>query len=785
MKKLFGLITVLCLITVIFAAPVMAEDTVVNGTCGANGDNVTWSYDENSGILTISGEGAMKDFATDEIIPWSDHLLTVQKIVIENGVTRIGNYAFCSLPNESGEMAYKSVTSIDIADSVISIGDGAFYQCPKLSSVNLGNGVKIIGDSAFLDCQALTAIRIPMSVENIGSNAFFNCNALGSIELGENLSTIGERAFFYCSQLSSIVIPKNVSEIGDYAFYGCSSLLAVCFEGDAPNMNFANVFYTVPDDIIINYYEGTAGWSDISDSRLKSIPAPLSQSEYTASLSSSAAVAVNEQILVTVTAGKEFSAAALTLTYDTTVFTFNEDASTLNGAAFADTNGTLTLTDFGEEQSSYILAFTAKAAAKTEIKLTSAAFSTAEDAATEDLTPATIENGTVSVTVNPTVALPSDGSITGSGTAVYGEPYTFSIADYVEHNTYDVTATMGGESVTVTDNGTGSYSIANVTDTLEIFVTVTPKTYDIDFQTETDAALPEDTDAAYGTDFEFPIPSQPYYTTSITKIYYQNSNNEVPHTVSDGKVRIAGANITDNIVIVIDRARAEVSVSVEGNAASDAAGYNSMAEIGSAYTLTVTQDSKYIYTVTASVDGQSVELSASGNTYTVSADQIKADSKSVIFTVTKTLKTEHVTVSAYLTLNDGMKLWLIQVPGSKADDTVYCYDNTPMLWSDTYEAYCTVVASTDAPTVNAENLTLAAGTAAVVNYGGDVNKSGSLDVNDAQFVYNMYTTAYSGITETVTAEKYLRADVNGDKTIDTEDAAAIVNQILYPNGTNS
>ncbi len=528
MKKLFGLITVLCLITVIFAVPVLGAEVDAEGTCG---DNLTWMLDT-EGVLTISGTGDMWDFSELTDVPWSESQWAIKTVIIENGVTSIGDYAF-----------YGCI------DALFSSEDDRVTDV--FSHIEIPDTVKKIGKYAFYERIALTSIIIPNGITTIDDNAFYNCNALGSIELGENLSTIGERAFLYCSQLSSIVIPKNVSEIGDYAFYGCSSLLAVCFEGDAPNMNFANVFYTVPDDIIINYYEGTAGWSDISDSRLKSIPAPSSQSEYTASLSSSAAVAVNDQILVTVTAGKEFSAAALTLTYDTTVFTFNEDASTLNGAAFADTNGTLTLTDFGEEQSSYILAFTAKAAAKTEIKLTSAAFSTAEDAATEDLTPATIENGTVSVTVNPTVALPSDGSITGSGTAVYGEPYTFSIADYVEHNTYDVTATMGGEYITVTDNGTGSYSIANVTDTLEIFVTVTPKTYDIDFQTETDAALPEDTDAAYGTDFEFPIPSQPYYTTSITKIYYQNSNNEVPHTVSDGKVRIAGANITDNIVFAI------------------------------------------------------------------------------------------------------------------------------------------------------------------------------------------------------------------------------------------
>jgi len=60
----------------------------------------------------------------------------------------------------------------------------------------------------------------------------------------------------------------------------------------------------------------------------------------------------------------------------------------------------------------------------------------------------------------------------------------------------------------------------------------------------------------------------------------------------------------------------------------------------------------------------------------------------------------------------------------------------------------------------------------------DVNASGALDANDAQFVYNMYKSTYNGITDEVTVEKYLRADVNGDAVINTEDAAAIVAKIL-------
>jgi hypothetical protein len=85
------------------------------------------------------------------------------------------------------------------------------------------------------------------------------------------------------------------------------------------------------------------------------------------------------------------------------------------------------------------------------------------------------------------------------------------------------------------------------------------------------------------------------------------------------------------------------------------------------------------------------------------------------------------------------------------------------------------------PTSTLNQFTLTNGTATAISYDSDVNMSGKLDANDAQFVYNMYNNMYSGITTDVTIEKYLRADVNGSKTVTTEDAAAVVNKIMNPN----
>jgi hypothetical protein len=105
-----------------------------------------------------------------------------------------------------------------------------------------------------------------------------------------------------------------------------------------------------------------------------------------------------------------------------------------------------------------------------------------------------------------------------------------------------------------------------------------------------------------------------------------------------------------------------------------------------------------------------------------------------------------------------------------------------MFWSDKYGengAYCYVVVSADAqPTVASSDLAIITGTATVVNYGMDVNISGKVDANDAQLTYNMYNVHYNDFTEDVTVEKFLRADVNGDGTITTLDAAAIIDHLL-------
>ena len=119
------------------------------------------------------------------------------------------------------------IKSIIIKDGVTHIGDWAFSDCYNVHSITIPNSVESIGAYAFLNCGDLTSITIPASVESIGEDAFNGCTGLTSITLAEGLTTIGEYAFFTCSNLTSITIPSTVTTIGHGAFENCSSLASV------------------------------------------------------------------------------------------------------------------------------------------------------------------------------------------------------------------------------------------------------------------------------------------------------------------------------------------------------------------------------------------------------------------------------------------------------------------------------------------------------------------------------------------------------------------------------
>jgi hypothetical protein len=144
-----------------------------SGSCG---DNLTWTYDIVTGILTISGTGDMYNFDSHPIsatdAPWSTYIYVINKIIIDDGVTSIGEYAFYGCSN---------LSDVIIGDGVTTIGENAFSYCDSLISVTIGNGVTTIKEYAFYECEGLTSVIIPVSVTNMDNDAFYGCPGITDV----------------------------------------------------------------------------------------------------------------------------------------------------------------------------------------------------------------------------------------------------------------------------------------------------------------------------------------------------------------------------------------------------------------------------------------------------------------------------------------------------------------------------------------------------------------------------------------------------------------------------
>ena len=220
---------------------------------GSCGENLTWELDDD-GVLTISGTGSMTDYnqSYNNRAPWYRHRSLIETVVIQHGVTSIGNNAFydCSsltsvtIPSSVtsiGEEAFyacKSLTSVTIPDSVTSIGKRAFMWCSALPSVTIPNSVTIIGKEAFSGCKSLTSVTIPNSVTSIANGVFVGCSSLAGVTIPSSVTSIGDEAFSGCKSLTSVTIPNSVTSIGDEAFSYCTSLTNVTIPKSVTQIGF-------------------------------------------------------------------------------------------------------------------------------------------------------------------------------------------------------------------------------------------------------------------------------------------------------------------------------------------------------------------------------------------------------------------------------------------------------------------------------------------------------------------------------------------------------------------
>jgi len=203
------------------------DDYIIdNGTCGTN---LIWKLD-GDGVLIISGTGDMSDFENTN--PWVSQAESIKEVIIEEGVTGIGDFAFFMCENMTsisipsgvtriGKFAFLMCTElecIDIPSSVTSIGEKAFYDCFSVESIIIPDNAVINGEGTFIYCKALKSVVLPSGLTAISDSMFQGCKSLASVSIPQGVTSIGSKAFDECTSLESIVLPKNITSIGSYAF---------------------------------------------------------------------------------------------------------------------------------------------------------------------------------------------------------------------------------------------------------------------------------------------------------------------------------------------------------------------------------------------------------------------------------------------------------------------------------------------------------------------------------------------------------------------------------------
>ena len=233
MKRVLSILLAICLLAAVLPLSASAESS---GSCGPS---TSWQLRD--GILVISGAGPMSDYSLESSAPWAGAGSSITQVVLEEGVTAVGDYAFYRCAN---------LTSVQFADTIRYIGVNAFYHCAGLTSLRLPAGLETLGTAAFSYCSGLTEITqwgaltaisrfafnecrslqhvpaLPDSLTALGDSAFHHCSALTYLELPKTLTTIGEDAF-RASGLTVLTLPSSVTQVGAYAFAECDDLLAI------------------------------------------------------------------------------------------------------------------------------------------------------------------------------------------------------------------------------------------------------------------------------------------------------------------------------------------------------------------------------------------------------------------------------------------------------------------------------------------------------------------------------------------------------------------------------
>ena len=540
---------------------------------------------------------------------------------------------------------------------------------------------------------------------------------------------------------------------------------------------------------------------------------------YTVSMGADQQVAAGQQVRipVTVASGEKgitgFNAYDMTFTYDPAALTLNTKTGDAANLTVEDNNGTVRVRRYGATQAlgeALALEFTANKATSSTVTLTAAKFDLDANSINFDAPDANISDADTVVNANNfTVTLPDEFTSDAETRLVPGGgSFTFKPVD--SHYTYTFTVKMGDTAKEgLTFGADDTYTIENISGNVEVTCTgKTPKQYDVTYKIDTDVEQdvtkgPET--VTYLNDYSFTVTPRAGYSYRV--IYNVDNGDPFVHTViavptanDDGTLTytIPGKEIVGGVKIWISaNTESGIPVVFTGNGVEDAASGNA-SSMGKnmPYYFTLNQRESCDYTVTAyyqplntpTASKRPATVRSLGNgKYVVEAVDYNvylrsADHWNLVVNVEKVSHSaEEVTVSKYLELND-KTMMLITVKGTPEGGKAFTYDGNTMYKVNAYgtDQYAWLVIVDKGQTLTQEEAAAkvaisAADNVVTITLGFDVNRTGKVDVNDAQLVYDMYNGTYSDFTK-VSVEKFLRADVNATKVVDHTDAVAIVNQ---------
>lgn len=506
---------------------------------------------------------------------------------------------------------------------------------------------------------------------------------------------------------------------------------------------------------------------------------------YTVSLGADKQVASGQIVEIPVAIGNNdgkttYSAYDMTFSFDPTILTLNMEATNIEGYRVIPGSGTVRIVRYGkaaELGDALTLSFVAAGQGESDVKVTEACVDTNANAIEFDAPAAAILDDTAVITVSGyTVSLSDDFTRTDAVGSVIAAGGNLTFVPKDPNYNYTVTVTVGGKTVTPTIGADGTYTVPNVNGNVVVTSSKTAKTFNVTLGDDTTG----EATATYMKDYTFKLTPATGYTYNMAVTIGDKAYTGFKAQVNDDGTTtytIPGADVTGDIVISSNKQvkqPATFTVIFDGTGAGDATGESSVKE-NTTYTFTVDKKDGFKYTISATMGGKTVTVTeGADNTYTIA----KVTGDLVITIEKKSTLTMEVAVSEYVQM-DNKTVFLVTVTGTPEEGKAFAYGDNVMYKTTAYGenvySWLVIVDKGEAFTVaTAEaNITQASATAEEVKQSYDVNETGVVDINDAQLTYDIYSGKYTDF-EKVSVRKFLRADVNLDKAVNSTDAVAVV-----------